>query len=177
DTEGALVDVMGSTVDGEYQRYKAENGAVVREHFFGKDPRTKELVADMTDDEIWALRRGGLDYRKIYAAYKVATETDNGRPTVILAKTIKGWTLGPDVEGRNATHQIKELTNQQLMGLRETLQLHNEIPEEQLAGDSVPPYYRPGPGTPEYEYLMARRQELGGFVPERKVTEIGRAHV
>ena len=115
-------------VDGEYQRYKAEDGAYVRDHFFGKDPRTKaELVADMTDDEIWALRRGGLDYRKIYAAYKVATEMDNGKPTVILAKTIKGWTLGPDVEGRNATHQIKELTNKQLLDLRETLHLQDEI--------------------------------------------------
>jgi pyruvate dehydrogenase E1 component len=118
DTDGALVNVMNETVDGEYQRYKAEDGAYVREHFFGKDPRTKALVADWTDEEIWALRRGGLDYRKIYAAYKVATELDNGKPTVILAKTIKGWTLGPDVEGRNATHQIKELTNKQLLELR-----------------------------------------------------------
>jgi pyruvate dehydrogenase E1 component len=123
DHEGALINVMNTTVDGEYQRYKAENGAYVREHFFGKDPRTKEMVAEMSDDEIWALRRGGLDFRKVYAAYKVATELDNGKPTVILAKTIKGWTLGPDVEGRNATHQIKEMTNQQLMGLRERLSL------------------------------------------------------
>ncbi len=169
DTEGALVNVMNSTVDGEYQRYKAEDGAYVRDHFFGKDPRTKELVTDMTDDEVWALRRGGLDFRKIYAAYKVATELDNGKPTVILAKTIKGWTLGPDVEGRNATHQIKELTNQQLMDLRETLHLQNEIPAESLAGESEPPYFRPGPGTPEHEYLHARRQELGGPVPQRVV--------
>ncbi|HLF44562.1 MAG TPA: pyruvate dehydrogenase (acetyl-transferring), homodimeric type, partial [Acidimicrobiia bacterium] len=122
---------------------------------------------DMTDDEIWALRRGGLDYRKVYAAYKVATELGNGKPTVILAKTIKGWTLGPDVEGRNATHQIKELTNLQLMQLRETLHLDKEIPAESLEGDSVPPYFRPGPGTPEYEYLQQRRQELGGLLPMR----------
>ncbi len=169
DREGALVNVMNTTVDGEYQRYKAEDGAYVRDHFFGKDPRTKELVADMSDDEIWSLRRGGLDFRKIYAAYKVATEIDNGKPTVILAKTIKGWTLGPDVEGRNATHQIKELTNKQLLALRATLHLENEIPEESLQGDKVPPYYRPGPGTPEYDYLMSRRQELGGSLPERKV--------
>jgi pyruvate dehydrogenase E1 component len=141
----------------------------VREHFFGKDPRTKEMVADMSDDEIWALRRGGLDFRKIYAAYKVATELDNGKPTVVLAKTIKGWTLGPDVEGRNATHQIKELSNKQLMGLRATLHLENEIPDEALEGDKAPPYFRPGPGTPEYEYLHARRQELGGFLPHRVV--------
>ena len=169
DTEGALVNVMNSTVDGEYQRYKAEDGAYVRDHFFGKDPRTKELVSDLTDDEIWDLRRGGLDSRKIYAAYKVATELDNGKPTVILAKTIKGWTLGPDVEGRNATHQIKELTNQQLMGLRETLHLQNEIPAESLAGDSEPPYFRPQPGTPEYEYLRERRSLLGGPIPKREV--------
>jgi pyruvate dehydrogenase E1 component len=171
DDEGALVGVMGSTVDGEYQRYKAEDGAYVRDHFFGKDPRTKELVADMSDDEIWNLRRGGLDYRKIYAAYKVATELDNGKPTVILAKTIKGWTLGPDVEGRNATHQIKELTNKQLLALRATLHLENEIPEESLQGDREPPYFRPGPGTPEHDYLVARRQELGGPIPQRIVRD------
>jgi pyruvate dehydrogenase E1 component len=169
DDEGALINVMNNTVDGEYQRYKAEDGAYVREHFFGKDPRTKAMVADMSDEEIWALRRGGLDFRKIYAAYKVATALDNGKPTVILAKTIKGWTLGPDVEGRNATHQIKELTNQQLMGLRARLHLENEIPKEALEGDKAPPYFRPGPGTPEYEYLHARRQELGGFLPNRVV--------
>jgi len=171
DTEGALVNVMGSTVDGEYQRYKAEDGGYVRDHFFGKDPRTKELVNDMTDDEIWALRRGGLDYRKIYAAYKVATDLDNGKPTVILAKTIKGWTLGPDVEGRNATHQIKELTNKQLLELRATLHLEAEIPQEALEGAKEPPYFRPVPGTPEYEYLRARRSELGGPLPIRVVPD------
>ncbi len=169
DVEGALVNVMNTTVDGEYQRYKAEDGAFVRDHFFGKDPRTKELVSHMTDDEVWALRRGGLDFRKIYAAYKVATELDNGKPTVILAKTIKGWTLGPDVEGRNATHQIKELTNKQLLELRATLHLEKEIPEDSLHGDREPPYYRPGPGTPEHEYLRQRRDELGGPLPSRIV--------
>ena len=169
DREGALVDVMNTTVDGEYQRYKAENGAYVRDHFFGKDPRTKELVADWTDDEIWALRRGGLDFRKVYAAYKVATDINNGRPTVILAKTIKGWTLGPDVEGRNATHQIKELTNKQLLAMRATLHLENEIPEQALEGAKEPPYFRPGPGTPEHIYLSARREELGGPLPQRVV--------
>ncbi len=171
DHEGALINVMSTTVDGEYQRYKAENGAYVREHFFGKDPRTKEMVAEMTDDEIWALRRGGLDFRKVYAAYQVATELANGKPTVILAKTIKGWTLGPDVEGRNATHQIKELTNQQLMGLRARLHLENEIPAESLEGDKIPPYFRPAPGTPEHEYLHARRKELGGYLPSRVVRQ------
>jgi pyruvate dehydrogenase E1 component len=171
DTEGALVDVMGSTVDGEYQRYKAEDGGYVREHFFGKDPRTKELVSDWTDDEIWDLRRGGLDFRKVYGAYKVATELNNGKPTIILAKTIKGWTLGPDVEGRNATHSIKELTNKQLLELRATLHLEEEIPIDTLDGDKVPPYFRPGPGTPEHEYLHARREELGGPLPQRVVDQ------
>ena len=171
DQDGALIGVMSSTVDGEYQRYKAEDGAYVRDHFFGKDPRTKAMVADMTDDQIWDLRRGGLDNRKVYAAYKVASELKNGKPTVILAKTIKGWTLGPDVEGRNATHQIKTLTNQQLMALRDTLHLDKEIPAESLEGESEPPYFRPGPGTPEYEYLQRRRQELGGLLPSRVVAD------
>ncbi|MEX0864867.1 MAG: pyruvate dehydrogenase (acetyl-transferring), homodimeric type [Acidimicrobiia bacterium] len=169
DNEGALINVMGSTVDGEYQRYKAEDGAFVREHFFGKDPRTKEMVADWTDTQIWALRRGGLDFRKVYAAYEVARDLDNGKPTVILAKTIKGWTLGPDIEGRNATHQIKEMTNKQLLGLRDRLELEAEIPAEALEGDKEPPYFRPGPGTPEHEYLMSHRQDLGGPMPQRLV--------
>jgi pyruvate dehydrogenase E1 component len=169
DSEGALINVMGSTVDGEYQRYKAEDGAYVRDHFFGKDPRTKALVDHLTDEQVWHLRRGGLDFRKVYAAYKVATELDNGKPTVILAKTIKGWTLGPDVEGRNATHQIKELTNKQLLALRETLHLEEEIPEAALDGDKEPPYFRPEPGTPEYAYLRARREGLGGSLPKRVV--------
>jgi pyruvate dehydrogenase E1 component len=168
DHEGALVQVMTDTVDGEYQRYKAADGAFVRENFFGKDPRTLALVKDWTDDQIWALRRGGLDYRKVYAAYKVATEL-TGAPTVILAKTIKGWTLGPDVEGRNATHQIKELTNAQLRELRERLFLHEEIPEESLAGDRVPPYFRPGEDSPEFQYLMEHRKVLHGALPSRVV--------
>ena len=168
DVDGALVNVMNETVDGEYQRYKAEDGAYVREHFFGKDPRAAALVEDWTDEQIWALRRGGLDYRKIYAAYKTATNLTEG-PTVILAKTIKGWTLGPDVEGRNATHQIKELTNKQLMVLRSRLHLEETIPAEALEGDKVPPYYRPEPGSEEYEYLMGRRRELNGFLPSRHI--------
>ncbi|MGF1667022.1 MAG: pyruvate dehydrogenase (acetyl-transferring), homodimeric type, partial [Acidimicrobiia bacterium] len=166
DHEGALVDVMNATVDGEYQRYKAENGAYVRQHFFGKDPRTLAMVEHMSDTEIWELRRGGLDHHKLYAAYKAASEL-TGAPTVILAKTVKGWTLGPDVEGRNATHQIKELTNQQLQELRVRLHLEDDIPEEALQGDLDPPYYRPGPDTPEYAYLMESRKRLHGAVPSR----------
>ncbi len=168
DQEGALVQVMTETLDGEYQRYKAANGAFVREEFFGKDPRTLAMVKDWSDDEIWALRRGGLDFRKVYAAYKVATEL-SGAPTVILAKTIKGWTLGPDVEGRNATHQIKELTNAQLRDLRERLHLHEEIPETSLEGDKVPPYFRPAEDSPEMRYLMDHRKVLEGMLPSRVI--------
>ncbi len=166
DTGGALVDVMNTTVDGEYQRYKAENGAFVREQFFGKHPKALELVSHMSDDEIWALGRGGHDPRKVYAAYDAAIK-QTGAPTVILAKTIKGWTLGPDVEGRNATHQIKELTNKQLLELRTRLHLEDDIPEHLLAGDQDPPYFRPAPGSPEHAYMVQRHQTLGGPIPRR----------
>ena len=168
DHEGALVQVMNDTVDGEYQRYKAADGAYVRENFFGKDPRALALVKDWTDEEIWSLRRGGLDYRKVYAAYNLATEL-TGAPTVILAKTIKGWTLGPDVEGRNATHQIKELTNAQLRELRDRLHLQEEIPDSALEGDKEPPYLRPAEGSPEHQYLHERRKVLNGYLPSRLV--------
>ncbi len=168
DAEGVLVNKMNTSVDGEYQRYKAESGAYVREHFFGPDPKLRKLVEHMDDDEVWALRRGGLDYKKVYTAYKAATEL-KGAPTVILAKTIKGWTLGPDVEGRNATHQIKKLTNQQLMTMRERLQLEDEIPASALEGDADPPYYRPQDDSPEHQYLMERRKALDGLLPSRKV--------
>ena len=113
DDDGVLVHKMNTTVDGEYQRYKAESGAYAREHFFGGDPRLRALVDHMSDEEIWGLRRGGLDYRKIYSAYKAATETE-GAPTVILAKTIKGWTLGEGFEARNVTHQMKSLGLEEL---------------------------------------------------------------
>ncbi len=168
DTEGHLVNKMNKTLDGDYQRLRAEDGAYIREHFFGPEPELRALVEDWTDDQIWALRRGGLDFRKIYSAYRAATEL-TGAPTVILAKTIKGWTLGPDVEGRNATHQIKELTNKQLLVLRTRLNLEEDIPEEALAGDQDPPYFRPGADTPEYQYLMERRKTLHGSLPSRVV--------
>jgi pyruvate dehydrogenase E1 component len=165
DTEGLLVDKMNESVDGEYQRYKAESGAYIREHFFGPDPGLRKIVEDMTDDQVWALRRGGLDYRKIYTAYKAATE-HAGRPTVILAKTIKGWTLGEDVEGRNATHQVKKLNKEQLVRLRNTLKLNDEIPDEALDGEEAP-YARPPVESPEFQYLLARRRALAGPVPTR----------
>lgn len=170
DAEGVLVNKMNSTVDGAYQRFKTESGEYVREHFFGPDPRLRKLVEHMTDDQIWALRRGGLDPHKVYAAYHAATEL-KGVPTVILAKTIKGWTLGPDVEGRNATHQIKELTNKQLQELRVRLHLEDDIPEAALEGDAEPPYFRPAVDSPEHTYLMERRTALDGPVPQRIVRD------
>ena len=166
DVDGVLINKMNTSVDGEYQRYKAEDGAYVREHFFGPDPRLQALVEDMSDEEVWNLRRGGLDYRKIYSAYKAATEL-SGAPTVILAKTIKGWMLGPDVEGRNATHQIKSLTNKQLLALRSRLRLEDDIPAEALEGDSEPPYFRPAIDSPECQYLIQHRKTLDGPLPSR----------
>ena len=116
DRDGALVNLMNTTPDGDYQTYKANDGGYVRDHFFGRDPRTKALVEPMTDQEIWNLKRGGHDYRKVYAAYRAATE-HKGQPTVILAKTIKGYTLGKHFEGRNATHQMKKLALRRPQGL------------------------------------------------------------
>jgi pyruvate dehydrogenase E1 component len=164
DTDGALVNLMNETPDGDYQTYKAESGAYVREHFFGRDPRTAKMVENMTDDEIWGLRRGGHDYRKLYAAYKAATE-HTGQPTVILAKTIKGWTLGSHFESRNATHQMKKLALDDLKGFRDTL--HLDIPDDVLDA-KLPPYYHPGTDSDEHKYLMERRQKLGGFLPARR---------
>jgi pyruvate dehydrogenase E1 component len=160
---------MNSTVDGEYQRLTVEGGAYIREHFFGPDPRLRQMVAHLTDDELVNLPRGGHDYRKLYAAYKQAVDNlGSGKPTVILAKTIKGWTLGPQAEARNATHQIKKMTAEQLRALRDRLQLHNEIPDDALEGDEAP-YYRPPVESIEYQYMMERRRALGGSLPKRTV--------
>ncbi|MGI9585271.1 MAG: pyruvate dehydrogenase (acetyl-transferring), homodimeric type [Acidimicrobiia bacterium] len=169
DVDGALVNRMNATVDGEYQRYKAESGAYIREHFFGPDPELAALVVDMSDDDIWDLRRGGLDHEKVYAAYKSATEL-HGAPTVVIAKTIKGWTLGPNVAGKNATHSIKKLTGDQLKDLRDRLHLHDEISDEDLASGE-PPYLRFAEDSPEYQYLMDRRARLNGPLPSRGLEE------
>jgi pyruvate dehydrogenase E1 component len=168
DKHGLLLAKMNETVDGEFQRYATENGAYIREHFFGPDPRLRELVEHLSDDELRALPRGGHDYGKVYSAYKAATE-QVGAPTVILAKTVKGWTLGAEVEGRNATHQIKKLTNTQLRALRDRLYLHDEIPEEALAEDVEAPYFKPEPDSPEMRYLLERRRALDGSLPRRVV--------
>ncbi len=167
DKDRALVHLMNITPDGDYQTFKANDGAFVREHFFGRDPRTKALVEKMTDDEIWALRRGGHDYRKIYAAYAAASET-SGQPTVILAHTIKGYGLGSGFAGRNATHQMKKLKTDDLKLLRDTLGI--PIPDSQLEDPYSAPYFHPGPNDPAIRYMVQRRQALGGFLPERRTT-------
>jgi len=168
DRDGVLLNKMNTTVDGEFQRYAVESGAYAREHFFGPDPRLRKMVEHLSDDEIRNLPRGGHDNRKLYAAYKAATE-QHGAPTVILAKTIKGWTLGPDVEGRNATHQIKKMTVDQLRVLRERLYLQDVIPEDALADDNEPPYIHFEDGSVEQEYMLGRRKALDGPLPSRVV--------
>jgi pyruvate dehydrogenase E1 component len=166
DAEGALVNKMNTTLDGEFQAYSVESsGAYIRERFFGPDPRLKRMVAHLSDDQLWRLRRGGHDYRKVYAAYKVATEVRDA-PTVILAKTVKGWALGPEFEARNATHQIKKMTEQELRSFAERLQV--EIPAKKISGEELP-FYHPGEHSDEIQYLRDQRRALGGFVPERRV--------
>ena len=164
DREGALVNIMNTTLDGDYQTFKGESGAYVREHFFGKDPRTAAMVANWSDDEIWNLRRGGHDYRKLYAAYAASLQK-NGRPTVILAKTVKGWTLGSHFEARNSTHQMKKMTLEDITAFRDRLQI--PIPDDQL-DKYLPPYYRPAEDSEEMKYLRERRAALGGSLPRRR---------
>jgi pyruvate dehydrogenase E1 component len=167
DRDGALVNLMNTTPDGDYQTYRAENGAYIRENFFGRDPRTRKMVEHMSDDDIWNLRRGGHDYRKLYAAYKGATE-HTGQPTVILAKTVKGWALGPHFAGRNATHQMKKLTLDDLKLLRDRLRV--PISDAQLEADPyLPPYYHPGEDSEALQYLREHRRRLGGSLPQRRV--------
>ena len=164
DKEGALVELMNKTPDGDFQTYKAESGAFVRENFFNRDPRTAAMVANWSDDDIWNLKRGGHDYQKLYAAYRSAMN-HKGQPTVILAKTIKGWTLGSHFEGRNATHQMKKLKLEDLKSLRDRLYL--EIDDEKL-DEKLPPYFHPGKESAEFQYMMEKRAELGGSVPRRR---------
>jgi len=166
DHDGALVNLMNTTPDGDYQTYKAEDGAYVREHFFGRDPRTRAMVEHLSDKEIWGLSRGGHDYRKMYAAYDAATK-HTGQPTVILAKTIKGWTLGSHFEGRNSTHQMKKLKKDDLIGFRDRLYL--DIPDSAL-DETLPPYFHPGQDSPEIQYMHERRRALGGYLPQRRIT-------
>ena len=167
DNDGVLLNQLNNTVDGQFQRYTIENGAYIRDNFFGPDPRLRQMVAHLSDEDLVHLPRGGHDYRKLYAAYKAATENmGTGAPTAILCKTVKGWTLGPDIEGRNATHQIKKMTKDQLLVLRDRLYMHDEIPDSAFDGD-LPPYFRPAEDSIEYQYMMERRKALGGSIPKR----------
>jgi pyruvate dehydrogenase E1 component len=165
DVDGVLVNRMNTTPDGQFQTYSVESGAYIREHFFGGDARLRRLVEDMSDDDLRRLSRGGHDYRKVYAAFASAVAHE-GQPTVILAQTIKGWTLGKDFEARNATHQMKKLTKAELKEFRDRLYL--EIPDKALEGD-LPPYYHPGQDSDEIQYMLERRRALGGFLPQRVV--------
>ena len=163
DVEGILVNKMNETVDGEFQKYAVAGGAYIREHFFGPDPRLRRLVEHLSDDDLARLRRGGHDYRKVYAAYRAATEF-RGAPSVVLAQTIKGYALGPGVEARNITHQAKKLSEAELRIFRDRLEL--PIPDDKLHDA---PYYHPGPDSEEIQYLLERRRALGGPVPRRVV--------
>jgi pyruvate dehydrogenase E1 component len=163
DTDGVLVNVMNTTPDGQFQKYSVSDGAFIRDDFFGRDPRLRKMVEGHTDEQLTKLSRGGHDYRKVYAAFKAARD-HVGQPTVILAQTIKGWTLGKDFEARNATHQMKKLTKAELKAFRDRLYL--EIPDKDLEAD-LPPYYHPGPDSDEIQYMLERRRALGGFLPSR----------
>src|SRR5206468_1856328 len=163
DIDGVLVEKMNNTLDGEFQKYSVAGGAYIREHFFGPDPRLRKLVENLSDDDLTRLRRGGHDYRKVYAAYKAATEY-TGAPTALLIHTVKGWTLGPGVEARNITHQAKKLSEAELKVFRDRLEL--PIPDAKL---KEAPYYHPGSDSPEVEYIRERRRALGGELPKRVV--------
>ena len=164
DTDGTLVHQMNSTLDGEFQKYVVESGAYIREHFFGPDPRLQEMVAHLSDDDLRKLRRGGHDYRKLYAAYRTAIDLKE-KPVVILAKTVKGWALGQSFEARNVTHQMKKLAEEELRVFRDRL----EIPiEDKDISEGCAPYYHPGKDSTEIQYMIARRHALGGFLPERR---------
>jgi pyruvate dehydrogenase E1 component len=162
DTDGRLLKVMEDTVDGEYQTYKSRDGAYVREHFFGKDPVLLERVADMSDEEIWLLNRGGLDQQKVYAAYHEAVR-HRGEPTVILAKTIKGYGMGASGEGQMITHQAKKMTEAALLAFRDRFEL--PLTDEQVRGAD---YYKPPEDAAEMQYLRECRAALGGSLPVRR---------
>jgi pyruvate dehydrogenase E1 component len=169
DRDGVLVNAMNTTPDGQFQTYATESGAYIREHFFGRDPRLLDLVKDMTDEELERLPRGGHDYRKVYAAYEAASR-HAGQPTVILAHTVKGWTLPDSMSSRMSNHQMKKMNAEGLKEFRDRLHLpiSDQAIEEGMAA-GFPPYYHPGADSEEVRYLLSRRTQLGGFVPERRV--------
>src|SRR5471032_2504489 len=162
DKDGILQRVMMETVDGEYQNYKAKDGAYVRKNFFGKHPKLLEMVANMTDDDIWRLTRGGHDPHKIYAAFKVAQE-HKGQPTVLLVKTVKGFGMGKSGEARNTAHQTKKLDDEAIREMRDRFAI--PIPDDQLADI---PFFKPSDDSPEMKYLHERRAALGGYLPQRR---------
>ena len=163
DTTGKLLQLMNETVDGDYQTYKANDGAYVRKHFFGRYPETAALVADMTDEEIFALKRGGHEPSKLFAAFKAAQECTD-KPTVILAKTVKGYGMGEAAEGKNIAHQVKKMDMTHVLQLRKRLGLEDYISEEAVADL---PYIKLPEGSAELEYLHARRKALHGYTPVR----------
>ncbi len=165
DHDGRLVRRMGEVVDGEYQKYSVEGGAYIREHFYGKDPALERMVSDRSDDDLWHMRYGGHDPAKVYAAYRAAAN-HQGAPTVILAKTIKGYGLGEAGEGRNVTHQQKKLNEEELLAFRDRFEV--PISDEQVLDI---PFYRPDDDSPEIAYLRERRRSLGGHVPQRAKSE------
>src|ERR1700740_2104506 len=152
---------MEECVDGEYQNFKSKDGAFVREHFFGKYPELKEMVANMSDQEIWYLNRGGHDAKKVYAAYASAV-AHKGAPTVILAKTVKGFGMGKAGEGLNSTHQQKKLTDDNLKEVRDRFTI--QMRAEEIAGLSC---RKPPEDSEEMRYLQERRAALGGYLPAR----------
>ncbi len=162
DKDGILQRVMMETVDGEYQNYKAKDGAYVRKHFFGKHPELLKMVANMTDDDIWRLTRGGHDPHKIYAAFKVAQE-NKGTPTVLLVKTVKGFGMGKSGEARNTAHQTKKLDDEAIREMRDRFAI--PIPDDKLAEI---PFFKPADDAPEMVYLHERRKALGGYLPQRR---------
>jgi pyruvate dehydrogenase E1 component len=164
DIDGRLVHVMNESVDGEYQTYKSRDGKYVREHFFGKDPVLLDRVSHMSDDEIWQLNRGGLDQQKVYSAYAHAVR-EVGRPTVILAKTIKGYGMGASGEGQMIAHQAKKMAEEALLAFRDRFEL--PLTDEQVRAAE---YYKPSDDAPEMQYLRERRAELGGSLPSRRRT-------
>src|SRR5207244_12280011 len=161
---GLLLKRMEEAVDGDYQKYSVEPGSYTRKHFFGKYPELLELVSHLSDEQIHKLLRGGHDSRKVYAAYKAAVE-HTGQPTVILAKTVKGYGLGEAGEGRNVTHQQKKLNEKELREFRARFGI--PISDEEIAET---PFFRPAPNSRETQYLLERRQKLGGFLPQRIVS-------
>ncbi len=163
DKDGALRKVMLDTLDGDYQAFKANDGAFVRKNFFGRDPRTLEMVAKMSDKDIWNLRRGGHDAQKVYAAFHAANNNTQGQPTVLLVKTVKGWGMGKAGEGKNTAHQAKKLSDDDIRVFRDRFNI--PIPDAEL---SKIPFYKPADDTPEMKYLHERRQALGGYLPQRR---------